>query len=134
MASLDRKAPGPNVSQAGEIPTIPANVSHRDELEAAREGFELAAAELARAFAQLVGTEMRIQMASALSGLQPPAAAATGTVDVEGAMKLLGISRDSLYKQIKSKALPSLKIGGRRVFRTADIEAFLAKQVEGHRW
>ncbi len=134
MASPDRNAPGPNGSQAGEVPTIPANVSHRDELEAAREGFELAAAEFVRAFARLMGTEMRIQVAAALSGLQPPAAATTATVDVEGAMRLLGISRDSLYKQIKSKALPSLKIGGRRVFRTADIEAFLAKQVEGNRW
>jgi excisionase family DNA binding protein len=39
--------------------------------------------------------------------------------------QMYGISRDLLYAYMRSGALPSVKVGGRRIIRIADMEAFL---------
>jgi excisionase family DNA binding protein len=38
---------------------------------------------------------------------------------------MYGISRDLLYQYMRSGQLPSAKVGGRRIIRIADMEAFL---------
>lgn len=117
---------------------IAAKPSHADELQAARDALEEAGAELGRALVRFLAAEMasavpaRAAAQVAPSGDRAPAGA--DVVNVEEAMKILRLSRDSLYKQLKSRAIPSLKIGGRRLFRRSDLEAFLSKQVERNRW
>ena len=38
---------------------------------------------------------------------------------------MYGISRDRLYAYMRSGALPSAKVGARRIIRIADMDAFL---------
>jgi len=42
----------------------------------------------------------------------------------------LAISRDSVYRLVRSGALPSLRVGERLRFRPSDIEAYLARGQE----
>ena len=45
---------------------------------------------------------------------------------VDGAAAYSSISRSQLYILMKAKALPSVKIRGRRMILRADLEAFFA--------
>jgi excisionase family DNA binding protein len=107
------------------------------ELDAARDAIDAAALQLARAFGNLIAAEMRMELREILSRIPSapsPVMASSANMDVKSAMAFLGISRDRLYKEIKSKRLKSLKIGGRRLFRPADLEAFRTALLEGERW
>ena len=48
-------------------------------------------------------------------------------VNVEMLMECLGCSRMSVYRRCKSGELPFLKIGGRLIFRKADLEMWFEK-------
>lgn len=53
-----------------------------------------------------------------------------GALDITAAREYLGgVSRATVYRLIRSGDLPVVKIGGRTVFRRADLEAFLARSV-----
>lgn len=48
-------------------------------------------------------------------------------LNVEEAIVALGIKRTRLYELIKQGKLKSFTIGGRRLFRVHDLEAFVAE-------
>lgn len=47
------------------------------------------------------------------------------------AARLAGISRSTLYEALKSGALPSLKLGKRRLIRITALEAWLDAHADG---
>ena len=58
----------------------------------------------------------------------------SGALGVDDAAKYLGISRRSLYRLAAEcgtgpGALPVVHLGGRRVFRVRDLDAFLERNV-----
>ncbi len=108
------------------------------EREAAVQAIEAAVADLAQGFARLLMAEISIRAADAFEGArgqstQGDSPRGAASMDVEAAMQFLGISRDSLYKLIDSGAVTSFKIGGRRLFRPADLEAYRDSRVKA-RW
>lgn len=46
-------------------------------------------------------------------------------LDVRDAARYLGVSRTLLYSLLSSGALPSVKVGQRRLVRRADLERFV---------
>lgn len=48
-------------------------------------------------------------------------------VSIAEAAKLVGIGRSKLYIEIRSKSLPTYKVGGRRLVRPGDLSAWLEK-------
>ena len=50
----------------------------------------------------------------------------TQLMSVTEASQWLGISRASLYRLVRSGAVPSVRIGSRRLFRPDDLAAFVA--------
>ncbi len=59
------------------------------------------------------------------------AAAGTGLLDVPAACRHMGnLSRVSLWR-LRKKGLRSVKVGGRRMFRCADLDAAIEAMVEG---
>ena len=67
------------------------------------------------------------------SAVRTPAAerVAALAVGAAEAARLLGVGRRLLSRLTASGDLVSVKIGRRRLYRVADIEAFLAERVEG---
>jgi hypothetical protein len=99
------------------------------------EAVESAIATFASVFARIVIAETTAAFRSMLEAERTPApepqqAGTVANMDVESAMQFLGISRDGLYKLIKSQAIQSFKIGSRRFFRPADLEAYRDSRVE----
>jgi excisionase family DNA binding protein len=47
------------------------------------------------------------------------------TVSVADAVEMTGLSRQVLYAHIKSGELPSALVGGRRLIRVPDLQAFI---------
>ena len=47
-------------------------------------------------------------------------------IDVDGACRLLGIGRSTLYRMIRAGELPSVKLGDRRLLRLETVRALLA--------
>lgn len=109
------------------------------ERAAAVQAVEIAVADLAQAFARLLTIEVSVGLSAALQSARPrdpqPEVSSGGgaNLNVEAAMQFLGISRDSLYQLIKSNAVKSFKIGGRRFFRPSDLEAYRDSRVQA-RW
>ncbi|MGE5619572.1 MAG: helix-turn-helix domain-containing protein [Sphingomonadaceae bacterium] len=109
------------------------------ERAAAVQAVEIAVADLAQAFARLLTIEVSVGLSAALQSARPrdpqPEVSSGGgaNLNVEAAMQFLGISRDSLYQLIKSNAVKSIKIGGRRFFRPSDLEAYRDSRVQA-RW
>lgn len=46
-------------------------------------------------------------------------------ISVPEAAKCAGLGRSSIYKAILNKSLPTLKVGGRRLVRPADLSTWL---------
>ena len=55
---------------------------------------------------------------------------AFGAFSIEKTAEYLSISRASVWRLLKSGALPRARIGGRTVVRRIDADAFLARAVE----
>ena len=53
-------------------------------------------------------------------------------VSVTDAVAMTGISRSKLYQAMIAGRLKSLKLGGRRLFRPADLENWLSEHEETH--
>ena len=49
-------------------------------------------------------------------------------LDVEGAAKLLGVSKSWIYRRTVSGEVPSFLVGGSRRFSRRDLEAWLEEQ------
>lgn len=45
--------------------------------------------------------------------------------------KLLGVSRQTVYRYINEGLIPAVKIGGSRRLRLSDLRSFIAANVEG---
>jgi excisionase family DNA binding protein len=65
---------------------------------------------------------MRTQSAD---GLQPPTTGCTIAVSPAEAAQLIGIGRTKLYEALNSGALPSYRIGCRRVILVAELEDWI---------
>jgi excisionase family DNA binding protein len=48
-------------------------------------------------------------------------------VSIADGAKLIGVGRSRLYLEIRSKSLPTYKVGGRRLVRPVDLSAWLEK-------
>lgn len=48
-------------------------------------------------------------------------------VSIADGAKLIGVGRSRLYIEIRSKNLPTYKVGGRRLVRPGDLSAWLEK-------
>jgi excisionase family DNA binding protein len=64
----------------------------------------------------------------------PPKAAALDSIDsaallltADQACRVLNVSRPTLYRLMGDGLLPSLRVRGRRMFRRADLERFVAR-------
>jgi excisionase family DNA binding protein len=72
--------------------------------------------------------------ASRLQDSTPPPDQATPTrlrpllVDMATAASLLGLSRAAFYPLVMSRAIPSIKLGARRLIAVVDLEAFVERQ------
>ena len=51
-------------------------------------------------------------------------------LDIQEATAILRIGRTTLYRRIAAGDLPTVKIGSRRLFRRADLEAFIQSHVQ----
>jgi excisionase family DNA binding protein len=54
-----------------------------------------------------------------------------GLISAEGAAAFLSISPRHLFKLIRSGALPSVRIGRRRLVRPTDLQSFIESRVVG---
>jgi len=52
-------------------------------------------------------------------------------IDAEAAAHILGMSTDWIYQEAAAGRLPSFKIGGRRMFRASELEAFIQARRSG---
>jgi excisionase family DNA binding protein len=74
------------------------------------------------------GNPKRFDMAESMKTFDRVEAAA---FTVKEAADYLRISRTTLYRLFSDSALPRTRIGGRTLVRKADVDAFLARCVEG---
>ena len=58
------------------------------------------------------------------------AACADGALRVTDAAAFLGVSRSKIYELVRSGALCSARVGGRRVVLRASAQALLARSIE----
>jgi excisionase family DNA binding protein len=52
-------------------------------------------------------------------------------IDAETAARILGMSTDWCYQEAAAGRLPAFKIGGRRMFRASELEAFIQARRSG---
>lgn len=63
----------------------------------------------------------------------PPARAGSDEVDlldVTAAARRLGMAKSTLYKKANSGEVPSVKVGGRRMFRPRDLDEWVEARVQ----
>jgi excisionase family DNA binding protein len=79
-------------------------------------------------FAERVAEKLATKIArpGGYAGSQPGVLEAS--LDVKQAARILGISPRTLYPLAERGEVPSIKVGGRRLFRPAELRAYLEKQ------
>lgn len=56
--------------------------------------------------------------------------AQTELLTIQETMEMLRLSRRTLHRHTKSGVIPSVRIGGRRFYRTSDVELLLAPHAD----
>jgi excisionase family DNA binding protein len=79
-------------------------------------------------FAERVAEKLARKIASARGDAGPGSGALEANLDVKQAAQVLGISPRSLYPLAGKGDVPSIKVGGRRLFRPTELKAYLEKQ------
>ena len=77
---------------------------------------------LAEELEAVVRKVLREELARLISGLPSPAG--ERLLDVDETARRLGLSSSTIYKRANACELPSVKLGGRVLFKPADLDAY----------
>ncbi len=74
---------------------------------------------------------LREELPRALADLLPRADDGERLIDIKEAAQRLGLSTSTVYKRAEQSELPSIKMGGRLLFKTSDLTAYAEARRHG---